>query len=60
MCKACENLLQVLRLLVLHFKNFSNARPWHRNEFHYQDSKKGEIAVYSNSYQLAEILPTMF
>lgn len=62
--RLCEDLTQVLTLLMPCFKNVSNAKPWHRNEFHYQDSKKkkkkGEIAVYSNTYQLAEILPTVF
>lgn len=43
-------------------KNFNNAKPWHRKKFRYQDGqkKKREIAVYSNSSQLAEILPTLF
>lgn len=56
--------MQVFTRLMPCFKNFNNAKPWHRNEFHYQDGFKKkkicEIAVYGNSYKLAEILPTVF
>lgn len=60
--RLCADLTQVLAPLRRCFKNFSNAKPWQRNEFHYQDNlkKKGEIAVYGNSSQLAEVLPIVF
>lgn len=36
----CEDLIQILTPLVPCFKNFGNAKPWHRNGFHYQESKQ--------------------
>lgn len=38
--RLCADLAQVLAPLRPCFKNFSNAKPWQRNEFHYQNGYK--------------------
>lgn len=40
MCKAVTKLKRSSLPLTCCFKNFGNAKPWHRKEFDYQDSKK--------------------